>query len=1000
MRLLPLLLLPAALAALFPDQGLPPGVKDTQNPKDKPPSPQESVKRFQLPDGFRVTLFAGEPHVHQPISMCFDERGRLWVAECFSYPDWIAPDGDKPAVGHDRILIFEDTDGDGVFDKRTVFYDKAANLTSILVGNGGVYALCAPHLLFFPDADGDGVPDGPAQVVLDGWSLKAGHNIVSGLTWGPDGWIYGRHGILHESRPGRPGTPVAERPALNCSIWRYHPVHGTVEVVCHGTTNPWGLDFNEYGDGFFVNCVIGHLWHMIPGAHYERMYGLDYNPYTYELLGATSDHLHWGGGHWTDSRNGVGIHDAAGGGHAHAGAAVYLGDNFPEKYRGSIFMGNLHGNRLNINLLQRQGSGYVGKRAPDFFRTDNPWFRPIELQCGPEGGLYVGDWCDYGECHDNDGVHRSSGRIYRITYSTPKVAPFDLRKSSDLELVKLHLHKNEWYARQARRLLTERRKKLGKEVAPELRKIFAEDGDTVHRLRALWTLYGIGAAGKDWLRECLADKNEYVRAWAVQLLFDHHDPKKTSGKLADQLAALARDDASARVRLSVASALQRLPAAERVPIARRLLEHQEDAKDAVLPLMIWYGIEPAARADGLLEFIAEYKIPKVRQFLVRRLTEGTATDAKLWPRLLGVPWQRDDDQLWRDWLRGVHDGLKGRRNEAMPAGWAGLAKHLQANGSAEVRELTDALGLVFGDSAVVARYKGLIADVKAEPARRTAALAGLVRHRPAEVKELVLAALDDPVLRGAAVQALAVYDDPQVPTRILEVYPKLGTQEKAFAVSTLSSRASYALALLDAVAKKTLPREEISVFAARQMADLKNKQVSERLAKVWGSLRSTSGDKKALIAKYKALLPPEEVARGDASRGRVVFNKLCAQCHLLFGEGKKIGPDLTGSNRNDLHYVLENIIDPSAVIGKDYQLTNITTKSGRFISGIVVAENDQALTVQIATERLEISRAEIELRQLSNVSMMPEGQIEQMTLVELRDLVRYLGSKEQVPLPK
>jgi putative heme-binding domain-containing protein len=165
-------------------------------------------------------------------------------------------------------------------------------------------------------------------------------------------------------------------------------------------------------------------------------------------------------------------------------------------------------------------------------------------------------------------------------------------------------------------------------------------------------------------------------------------------------------------------------------------------------------------------------------------------------------------------------------------------------------------------------------------------------------------------------------------------------------------------------------------------------------------LRSTPGDKKALIAKYKALLPPEVVADGDAGKGRVVFNKMCSQCHVLFGEGKKIGPELTGSNRNDLHYVLENIIDPSAVIGKDYQLTNITTKNGRLVSGIIVEENKQALTVQTATERLVLSVDEIEQRQLSKVSMMPEGQLEQMTFVELRDLVRYLGSKEQVALPK
>src|SRR5205823_3509999 len=193
--------------------------------------------------------------------------------------------------GRDRILVFEDTNGDGRFNKRTVFWDRAYNLSGIQIGNGGVWACCAPHLLFIPVKEGGLVPNGKPEVVLDGWNTKIKHNIVNGLTWGPDGWLYGCHGILAESRPAPPGTPDEQRPRLNCGIWRYHPMRKTFEVVCHGTTNPWGLDFDEHGEAFFINCVIGHLWHMIPGAHYKRMYGLDYNRYAYDLIDATSDHL-------------------------------------------------------------------------------------------------------------------------------------------------------------------------------------------------------------------------------------------------------------------------------------------------------------------------------------------------------------------------------------------------------------------------------------------------------------------------------------------------------------------------------------------------------------------------------------------------------------------------------------------------------------------------------------------------------------------------------------
>jgi putative heme-binding domain-containing protein len=222
----------------------------------------------------------------------------------------------------------------------------------------------------------------------------------------------------------------------------------------------------------------------------------------------------------------------------------------------------------------------------------------------------------------------------------------------------------------------------------------------------------------------------------------------------------------------------------------------------------------------------------------------------------------------------------------------------------------------------------------------------------------------------------------------------LDHDEKQAALGTLASRPAYALALLDAIEEKRVPRGDVSAFTARQLQDLKDKRVTERLAKVWGQLRQTPAAKKALIAKYKDLLTPDVLSKADPAHGRLVFRKICAQCHVLHGEGAKIGPDLTGSNRGDLHYVLENLIDPSAVIGRDYQLTNIVTTDGRLISGIVVAENDRAVTVQTTTERLVVPRGDIEDRRLTNISMMPEGMIEQMSFTQLRDLVRYLASKQ------
>ncbi|MEY4566672.1 MAG: hypothetical protein RLY14_1642, partial [Planctomycetota bacterium] len=297
--------------------------------------PQDAVKGWKLPEGFSVSLYAEEPHVQQPISMSWDSRGRLWIVENYTYAE---AQRNFDTRLHDRVLVFTDSDGDGRFDKRKVFWDKGSKLTSIEVGNGGVWLLGAPYLLFIPDANGDDVPDSDPIKVLDGFDDdRVRHNLVNGLRWGPDGWLYGRHGILANSYIGKPGTPHENRVALNTSVWRFHPRSEKFEVYTHGTTNPWGMDWNDHGELFFINTVIGHLWHAIPGAHVERMYGEDLNPYVFRLMPQNADHVHWNEANekWMDIRK-IGVSpetDQAGGGHAHCGLMFYLGGSWPAEYR-------------------------------------------------------------------------------------------------------------------------------------------------------------------------------------------------------------------------------------------------------------------------------------------------------------------------------------------------------------------------------------------------------------------------------------------------------------------------------------------------------------------------------------------------------------------------------------------------------------------------------------------------------------------------------------------
>ncbi len=331
-----------------------------EQPQDDYPfaglSPEEAAKAMVVPEGFKVTLGAGEPDVMQPIAMAIDDRGRLWIAEAYTYPIR-APEG----KGKDRILIFEDADGDGRLEKRKVFMENLNLVSGLEVGFGGVWIGAAPYLLFVPDRNGDDVPDGEPEVLLDGWGYHDTHETLNAFIWGPDGWLYGCHGVFTYSLVGKPGTPKEDRTLLNAAIWRYHPTRHEFEVFAHGTSNPWGVDFNDYGQAFATACVIPHLYHIIQGGRYQRQAGLHFNPHTYDDIKTIALHRHWIG---STPHSGNDKSDAAGGGHAHAGAMIYLGGSWPAKYRDQIFMNNIHGQRLNEDLLLPKGSGYVGDRAP------------------------------------------------------------------------------------------------------------------------------------------------------------------------------------------------------------------------------------------------------------------------------------------------------------------------------------------------------------------------------------------------------------------------------------------------------------------------------------------------------------------------------------------------------------------------------------------------------------------------------------------------------------
>jgi putative membrane-bound dehydrogenase-like protein len=957
-------------------------------------SPEDAAKEMTLPPGFKATLFAGEPDVKQPIAFAIDDRGRLWVAEAYTYPIRAAE-----GQGKDRILVFEDTDGDGKFNKRTVFMEGLNLVSGLEVGFGGVWVGAAPYLMFIPIKDGDEPkPAGPPQILLDGWAYQDTHETLNTFTWGPDGWLYGCHGVFTHSNVGKPGAPDRERTRINAGVWRYHPVKHTFEVFAEGTSNPWGVDFDEHGQCIIEACVIPHLFHMIQAGRFERQAGSHFNPYVYNDIKTIADHVHWVGNqgpHAANARSG-----AAGGGHAHAGLLVYQGDNWPDQFRGKVFMNNIHGACINEDVLERQGSGFVGHHAPNLINFNDSWSQIINLETGPDGAVYMIDWYDKNQCHHTDpnGHDRTNGRIFKIAHGKTNWQPDDLQKKPDEELIDLAINRGDWFGRHARRILQERAvsdRTLGQKVA---RKLPDEPPgyDPKRKLRWLWTLHVTGGPLNQ--NYALHRMDEYVRAWAIQLACEETN-KPIASTLVKEFAQLAKSDKSPVVRLYLASALQRLPVDDRWDVLQNLYAHGEDAKDHNLPLMVWYAAEPLPTKDvsRALAMAETAKLPNILNFTVRRTAALNTPQA--FAAITATLARNKSDSQRLDILNGLSFALKGQRKAAMPEGWAAVETHLGSSSNPEIRAQVQALSLTFGSVNAVAALKNTLMDASADQAARKTAFDSLLGAKDPGLAPLLQQLLNDPMMQAQALRGLAAYDDPKTPAAILAVYPSLDGPHKRDALNTLASRASFAKPLLASVSSRSVPKQDLTAELVRQLRTLKDDGLNQEIEKVWGVIRDSAADKQKEIARYKAIFQAGGSQPGDASRGRAVFARICQQCHTLFDTGGKVGPDLTGSNRGDLDYLLQNIIDPNAVIPNDYKAWNLETTDDRSISGILRQQDDKSVTLVTANETIVVPRPEIRSLKEGQLSMMPEALLQPLNDQEVRDLLYYLRSGAQAPLP-
>ncbi|MFI4874816.1 MAG: PVC-type heme-binding CxxCH protein, partial [Blastopirellula sp. JB062] len=916
---------------------------------------EEAAAEMRLPPGFSAVVSAAEPEIQQPIAMALDERGRLWVAEAYAYPQR-APEG----KGRDRILIFADHDGDGKFDERKVFCEGLNLVSGLEVGHGGVWVGAAPYLLFIADKDGDDRPDGEPQILLDGWGYQDTHETLNAFIWGPDGWLYGCHGVFTHSNVGKPGASKAERTPINAGIWRYHPTRHEFEVFCHGTSNPWGVDFNDYGQAFATACVIPHLYHMIQGARYQRQAGSHFNRHTYDDIKTIADHLHFLG---AKPHHGNGKSDEAGGGHAHAGAMIYLGDRWPSGYRGQIFMNNIHGQRLNVDVLKQVGSGYVGSHGPDFLLTQDRASQILNLRYLPDGNAYMIDWYDMQACHDrNASKHdRSNGRIYKICYGESELVQVDLNEQSDLQLAEQTLRLNDWFVRHARKVLQMRasRRPIADDAIARLRQIATSHPDPTRRLRAYWALHVTGNRNENVANQMLADAEPFVRGWAIQLSLETN--QTPNQRLYDAMLTMASDDPSPIARLYLASAVQRMPLDMRWEILSRLITHAEDADDHNLPLMYWYAAEPlveqAPERALALGLSASQSIPQFAEFMLRRIGSGNAREALA--TLVNGLNQANAPAVQLTFLRAMRTSLAGQRRVNPPRGWAKVGAVLIKSANPEVAFEAQALGVIFGDQEAIQQFRGAAANAEASYKLRSAAIQTLLSAADAELPPLLQQLLKSPPLREVALKGLAQYDDPNTPAAIFAAYGELSLRDKRLALAALCSRSSYGRKLLSEIEEGQIPAADLTADLVRQLSNLKDSTIDEKLANTWGSVRETPEEKSKLIERYQKVVGNKKLPAADPQYGRAIFAKTCQRCHALYGLGGAVGPDLTGSNRANLDYLLTNVVDPSAVMAKEYQPSIVLLENGRVITGIVRAEDEKTLTLQTAEETLILPQAEI-----------------------------------------
>jgi putative membrane-bound dehydrogenase-like protein len=996
--------------------------------QDKPPNDprdaQTAARLMTVPPGFVVDVVASEPDLVNPVAMAIDERGRFWITESLEYPRH------EPGPGRDRVKIFEDRDGDGQAETVSVFLDGLNIPSGVQVGHGGVWIANAPDILFVPDADRDGRPDGPAEVVVTGFGRADTHELPNSLTWGPDGWLYGLNGVFNQSHvkypAGHPRFEAAggdQQPGwlFTCALFRIHPRTREFQVFCEGTSNPWGIAFNEEGDAFVSACVIDHLWHLVETGYYHRQGG-PYPPHTWKAESIVKHK-----------------HQKA----AYCGITWFDSDAYPEPYRKKLYMGNIHGGCINVDRLERAGSSYAGFGEPDFLTANDAWFMPVVQKTGPDGCLYVLDWYDRYHCYqdanrDPQGIDRLKGRLYRVRYvgdGKPTASPADVRATnrrasdwgsmSNEELIARLGDGNGYVRETVVRLLQERGDLatanrlmdlvLSDEIAPLLRRqaFFAVTPMVFERPQ--WST--------DELRKLLGCDDRAVAAWMVRTLVEQAVPRSTRREgqwdsalqmAVEEVVISALVDPTPAVRLQALTFLARRVTPDvagqvNIVFDEPLLEaFRLCGEDPLLQRIAWQTLKayasryrdviPLLLADRVLQQspLGQELTPRVVDWLLTQQGPQLATLSATVEKLVESNLPGPAGQVLEQLTTRVQTGeLQAERLQQLQRQLTPVLNRIQTATPAHPLQLDAALlRLSWKDLAAIDQACALAVDAQQPPARRLTVLKAVAAAKHVRALPTALQVLDEwaqtsPELAADVISLLGTLDDAAVATSMLGRYPQLSAMLQPRVIELLTQRTVWAKALLNAVGDRQLPATVINVNQAQRLAAIKDAELQGLLQRHWGQVREgRSGDRDLVIGAVRSYVRRHP---GDAVRGRAVFTKVCAQCHKLYGEGAEVGPEITLNGRNDYTQLLSNIFDPSLVIGAGYRSYTVQTAEGRVLNGLLVEDSPQRVVLKVQGGKQEVvARDDVEEFRASEMSLMPEALEKQLSMSELADLMAYL----------